>query len=277
VEKYAIGLADKEMYFYYFNDPHNENTWKQPVNVGYYKINFFVSVDARIVIRERQYFPRKYDFLSYPLYTTHYGLLNGKQNVEYFEFLIPEGFFAPLDADGEMTGILERITEKKYFSLPGLSQSAFVEKIYGMRDMLREGGGRVYVLHRILDLLFDIEKFSENKNTSELVSKPLVAVISYIKENIESVHSVKEICDAMKISRAYLTGLFRREIGCTPYEYLIHQKLEHSVHLLNSGKNVTEACFASGFNSCSVYIEAFKKRFSTTPYQYMKASKSRKM
>ena len=30
-------------------------------------------------------------------------------------------------------------------------------------------------------------------------------------------------------------------------------------------------------NSCSVYIEAFKKRFSTTPYQYMKASKSRKM
>lgn len=274
MEKYAIGLADKEMYFLYINKPHKENTWRTPVNFGYYKINFFIEVDASIIIKDQRYVPKRYDFLSYPLYTAHYGILHGSQNVEYFEFLIPEGFFDPMGRDGKMREILEGITEKKCFSLPNAEQNAFVEKMYALRDLLRSGGHRVYALARVLELLFAIEGFSENKNTSRSLSRPLTEAISYMKEKPESVHTVKDVCAALKISRAYLTRLFCTEIGCTPYAYLQNLKLEYSLCLLKNGRNVTEACFEAGFNSCSVYIEAFKKRFATTPHRYMKNLKN---
>ena len=42
MEKYAISVMGREMYFLYINKLHRENTWLQPVNFGYYKINFFI-------------------------------------------------------------------------------------------------------------------------------------------------------------------------------------------------------------------------------------------
>lgn len=72
------------------------------------------------------------------------------------------------------------------------------------------------------------------------------------------------------LSRAYISKLFKAEIGCTTHKYLTDLKLEYSPELLMNGKNVTEACYESGFNNCSVYIEAFKKKFSATPYKFIK-------
>ena len=59
--------------------------------------------------------PEKIRFLSYPTYTTHCGILNGAQNVEYFELLIPEIYFSPIDSDMRLLNMLVGITEKKYF------------------------------------------------------------------------------------------------------------------------------------------------------------------
>lgn len=270
MEKYAISVMGREMYFLYINKLHRENTWLQPVNFGYYKINFFIEVDAQIVIRDARYTPKKYDFVSYPRYTAHYGVLHGVQNVEYFELLIPEDFFDPVDADQKMTEILDRITAKHCFSLPADAKDAFLHRIYGLRDLLRARTHNAHALCRVMDLVFDIEKFSEHPNASERLSKNMSAVLSYIGENLESIASVNALCAALRVSRAYLTGLFHKELGATPYAYLSGVRLEHSLQLLKEGKNVTEACFASGFNSCSVYIEAFKRRFGTTPYKYIK-------
>ena len=55
MEKYKITLGDSEMYFLYINELHEANTWIRPVNYGYYKINFFIEVNAKIVIQEKQY------------------------------------------------------------------------------------------------------------------------------------------------------------------------------------------------------------------------------
>ena len=270
MEKYKITLGDREMYFLYINEPHEANTWIRPVNYGYYKINFFIEVNAKIVIQEKQYSPKKYDFISYPLCTTHYGILHGRQNVEYFEFLIPERFFDVLDIYGKMTGILNKITSKNHFSLTPANQKVFVSRMYALREAARSKIHNLYILNAVLGLLFDIERFTENQYLSEQLSEKLTDIVKHMEKNAWNINSVNDICTHFDVSRAYLAKIFRSEIGCTPYHYLTDLKLEYSLSLLKEGKNVTEACFASGFNSCSVYIEAFKKKFFVTPHRYIK-------
>ncbi len=274
MERYAINILDKEMFFLYINDLCDQNSWIKPINFGYYKINFFIEVDAKIIINENAFSPKAHDFMSYPLYATHYGLLPKKQNVEYFEFLIPETFFDVLDKDNKMKNLLEKITSRKHFTLPQINQKAFLEKIYGLRNALKENLSNALTLSRVIDILFDIESYSKNQTNLSFLSKNLISIITYVKNNLSVLNTVSDICKALNISRTYVSKLFREEIGCTPYRYLTDVKLEYSISLLKHGKNVTEACYGAGFNSCSVYIETFKKKFSITPYKYQKSLKN---
>lgn len=272
MERYSIKLGGRELLFYYICGMHDENSWKKPISFGYYKINFFVEVNARIVVDNVSFYPKKHDFIAYPRFSNHYGLLPCRQNVEYFEFLIPENFFEPLDEDGEMTKLLERVTSKKLFSLPSNHGRDFVEKIHYLREAFRKKDAKIHIVQRVLDILFDIESFCDNRKN--IIAKPLsenlLRVITYMKQNFSTIDTVNDVAEKLHISRAYLTKLFREEIGYTPYNYLVDLKLEYSVALMREGKNVTQACFLSGFNSCGVYIEVFKKKFGTTPRKYLK-------
>ena len=50
MEKNIIRFLDKEMYFCYYYGIREINSWINPISFGYYKINFFIEVDAKIII-----------------------------------------------------------------------------------------------------------------------------------------------------------------------------------------------------------------------------------
>lgn len=94
--------------------------------------------------------------------------------------------------------------------------------------------------------------------------------MQYISDNYNQKISLKEVADKSHCSITYLSRIFKQHTGKTIYEYVTTIRILKSQILLREGKSVTEACFASGFNDCSNFINKFKKITNQTPSQFKK-------
>ena len=69
------------------------------------------------------------------------------------------------------------------------------------------------------------------------------------------------------VSQSNLDRQFKKYLSLSPKKYLDAKKLLYSKQLIEEGKTVTEACFESGFNDCSRFINLFKEKFNDTPFK----------
>ena len=65
---------------------------------------------------------------------------------------------------------------------------------------------------------------------------------------------------------------FKQIYGDSVFNFLLDYKLEESRKLLlSSDQNVSEIALQMGYSTSSHFIAAFKKKFGTTPKQYVKS------
>ena len=94
--------------------------------------------------------------------------------------------------------------------------------------------------------------------------------LRYINENCADRVVLTELSKAAGCSVTYLTKVFRRHTGKTIHEYLTECRISSAERLLHDGATVTEACYGSGFGSCSSFIKVFRKYTGTTPGKYIR-------
>lgn len=95
--------------------------------------------------------------------------------------------------------------------------------------------------------------------------------IQYIYTNLSSIRTIKEIAENVNVSMSYLARLFKHNLGCSPYEYLVDKRIENAKILMcYLGYSVTDACEEVGFSDYSSFASAFKKKTGVTPYAYKK-------
>ena len=101
---------------------------------------------------------------------------------------------------------------------------------------------------------------------------PLVRdAANYLEEHLSEEISLDKMCDHLKVSKFYLSHIFKEQLGYSPYEYLITTRLSTAKAMLRStDKSVSEIAELCGFNKCSHFIQLFKKREAITPLQYRK-------
>ena len=74
------------------------------------------------------------------------------------------------------------------------------------------------------------------------------------------------------LSRRRFSDLFRQAQGCTFWEFLNAQRLEHAARLLRTGNHsVTGVAFSSGFNDLSHFYRLFRGRFKQAPRAWLAA------
>lgn len=93
-------------------------------------------------------------------------------------------------------------------------------------------------------------------------------VIRYIRENLTERISVDELSKKANMSKPSFFRLFKHEIGISPVEYIIRERINRAKQYLSASKSVKEACFASGFNDLNYFIRIFKKHEGITPGGY---------
>ncbi|RAR70021.1 AraC family transcriptional regulator [Flavobacterium aciduliphilum] len=101
------------------------------------------------------------------------------------------------------------------------------------------------------------------------ISSPITPAIEYIKKNIQGTISLKDLSDKACMSTTSFYRYFKRELGMSPIEYILNEKIKYAKKLLsNPHLQVNEVSYASGFEDCNYFIRLFKKYEGVTPKQY---------
>ncbi len=130
--------------------------------------------------------------------------------------------------------------------------------------------GKVYEL---LSLYFNKNEedaqgcpFLDDEDNVEKIKKAKQIVIN----NMAEPPTLNEIADEISLSVSKLKEGFKHIYGDTVFNFLLDYKLEFARKLLVSKKhNITEISNQIGYSTASHFISAFKKKYGTTPKQYM--------
>ncbi|WP_433830513.1 AraC family transcriptional regulator [Flavobacterium anhuiense] len=108
----------------------------------------------------------------------------------------------------------------------------------------------------------DQGKFLENNN-------PIKEVTEYIKENLKENISLKTLSEKACMSTTSFYRFFKRELGMSPIEYILNEKIKCAKNLLrNPTLQINEVCYLAGFEDANYFIRLFKKHEGITPKQY---------
>ncbi|SHL37739.1 AraC family transcriptional regulator [Flavobacterium chilense] len=108
----------------------------------------------------------------------------------------------------------------------------------------------------------DEGKFIEDSN-------PIKEVTEYIKENLKENMNLKILSEKACMSTASFYRFFKRELGMSPIEYILNEKIKCAKNLLkNPTLQINEVCYLAGFEDANYFIRLFKKYEGITPKQY---------
>jgi DNA-binding LacI/PurR family transcriptional regulator/AraC-like DNA-binding protein len=104
-------------------------------------------------------------------------------------------------------------------------------------------------------------------HTGALVKKALF----YFDSHIESHISRWKLAEAVNLSEDYLTRIFHREMGLSPWDYLNRLRVFFAAGLLlKTDETIQEVAFRSGFQEEAYFCRVFKKIYGLSPGQYRK-------
>lgn len=101
----------------------------------------------------------------------------------------------------------------------------------------------------------------------------LAHVVNYIKDNIRESIQLDSLASQACMSKAHFSRTFKQELGLTPMEFVLKERLKLARHYLLLGSfQIQEVCMMAGFNNITYFIRAFKQEFGCTPKTYMKCA-----
>lgn len=111
------------------------------------------------------------------------------------------------------------------------------------------------------DSFIPIEKLYKNK---ELIQKSL----EYINDNLSSELTVSQLSNLANLSLYYYIRLFKEEIGLTPKEYILQQRVNKVKELILKGLPLSHIALECGFYDQSHMIKYFKAYTGLSPSIY---------
>lgn len=92
--------------------------------------------------------------------------------------------------------------------------------------------------------------------------------IEYINNNIKKKLTIDEICQYVYLSKFYFLRMFKKEVGVTPYRYILHCKIEAVKNDLYMGIDINTLVNKYGFYDLSHLNKSFIKIYGITPLEY---------
>lgn len=163
---------------------------------------------------------------------------------------------------------------KKYYLNKDLSPSEilvlnqFFDKHSAVQDLYIKGK-----TYEVLSLYFRKSEddaqgcpFLENEDNVEKIKKAKQIIIGRMAEP----PSLQELANEIGLSLAKLKEGFKHIYGESVFNFLLDYKLEFArKQLLTKKYNVSEISLQVGYSTASHFISAFRKKYGTTPKQYI--------
>ncbi len=129
------------------------------------------------------------------------------------------------------------------------------------------------------ELLIHITQAQSLKAVSNMdiqkTSSFLGQAIGLIRQNLTGKINLQQIAKAACLSTATLYRLFKRELGISPIEFIILERIKYAKRLLkNQDIYIKNVSFEAGFDDCNYFIRVFKHYEGITPKQYQQLNKA---
>jgi len=110
-------------------------------------------------------------------------------------------------------------------------------------------------------------KRSAQQNTN---NSPFSAILSFIRQNIYQEISIDDLLKVSDMSQSAFYRAFGSELGLSPYQLIIEERLKAAKKLLLEEKlSIKETAYSTGFSSANYFIRLFKKHEGLTPKQFV--------
>lgn len=173
-----------------------------------------------------------------------------------------------------------------FLSEDNRSKKYYVDKLLTPSEILvlnqiidaqkNNGLHRLYIkakAYEILSLYFGTSKeekqscpFLETESNVEKIKKAKQIII----ENMSEPPLLQDLADEVGLSLQRLKDGFKHIYGESVFNFLLNYKMEYARKQLVSRKfNVSEISHQIGYSTASHFISAFKKKYGTTPKQYL--------
>jgi AraC-like DNA-binding protein len=97
----------------------------------------------------------------------------------------------------------------------------------------------------------------------------LNAVLEQIRMHLSEKIYLPKMASQVGLSITSLYRLFKRELGISPLEYIVLERIKMAKKLLKDRRiYVKNVSFEVGFDDCNYFIRAFKHHEGITPKQY---------
>jgi signal transduction histidine kinase/AraC-like DNA-binding protein len=102
-------------------------------------------------------------------------------------------------------------------------------------------------------------------HTSALVKR----TVAYLHQNFQEPLSREEIARAVGVSKNYLSHIFRRELGLSPWDYLNRYRIKQARELLtHTDVSITDVAYQVGFNNPAYFSRVFHQQTGVSPSEY---------
>lgn len=108
------------------------------------------------------------------------------------------------------------------------------------------------------------------KKLLQSVPDKIAETISYISEHVAERITVKDLSAYCGYHEQYYIRFFRKCMGITPHQYLIHYRMKLGLQEVMAGKSVTETAANVGYPEVRNFIRAFKKYYGFSPSRVKK-------
>lgn len=171
----------------------------------------------------------------------------------------------------------EKNKNKKYYDNTEIKNSVLfvLQEIFAadsnssIKDLYLKGK-----TYELLSLQFDSGKKTNDEYCPFLVDDREVLKIRKAKDiiisNMSEPPTLQKLANGVGLNLKKLKEGFKQIYGDTVYSFLFDYKMEYARKLLESNRfNVNEVGIQVGYSTSSHFIAAFKKKFGTTPKQYI--------
>lgn len=111
------------------------------------------------------------------------------------------------------------------------------------------------------------------KEVPESAGTQIRQAVQYIREHFKEQIGLQEVADAVGLNFAYLSYLFKQEMGIGFSGFLLELRVEYAKDLLkNTSYKIKDVALESGFNDYHYFSKAFKRLNGISPAEYRRRS-----